>query len=84
MIQILYFASLRERLDRAEEQIPLPDSVATAGDLAAFLGARGGVWEEVFNGSQTVMTAVNQAAGNAATALQDGDEVAFYPPVTGG
>lgn len=85
MIKILYFASLRERLGRASEdytKAPLP---VTAGDLLAALSARGGVWSETLPGeSAAVKIAINQRMANIETPIEDGDEVAFFPPVTGG
>jgi len=82
MIRILYFASLRERLGGAEET--LQECPATVEALRAQLAARGGVWSEVFDGEQHVLVAVNQEMAPAGQVLQAGDEVGFFPPVTGG
>ena len=82
MIRVLYFASLRERLAKTEEQIERP--AATIAGLKADLAARGGPWAEVFNGPQPVLAAVNQEMAGADQPLRDGDEVGFFPPVTGG
>ncbi len=84
MIRILYFASLRERLGTGSEELDLPANVKDLGGLAGFLGSRGGRWSEVFDGGQTVMMALNQEAAKRDAAIEDGDEVAFFPPVTGG
>ncbi len=82
MIRILYFASLRERLAQAEEQV---DTMAeTVAALKTELAARGGVWAEVFDGGLHVLAAVNQEMATADQPLHDGDEVGFFPPVTGG
>ena len=82
MIRILYFASLRERLGLANEELARPPT--TVGELRAELAARGGDWAAVFNGEQPVLIAVNQEMALAETTLRDGDEVGFFPPVTGG
>ena len=82
MIRVLYFARLREQLGTAGED--LPATVATLGDLAAALRGRGGAWAEAFAPDQTVMVAVNQELARPETPVADGDEVAFFPPVTGG
>ena len=82
MIRILYFASLRERLAQGEEE--LETATETLAGLKAELAARGGPWAEVFDGNQPVLAAVNQEMAGAEQALQDGDEVGFFPPVTGG
>lgn len=84
MIEIRYFASLRERLGRAEESFEPLSGVATVGDLRARLCARGDPWAEALGEGETVMSAVNQAMARDATPIADGDEVAFFPPVTGG
>jgi len=82
MIRILYFASLRERLGCAEEA--LQDVPSTLAGLRAQLAARGGAWVEVFADEQRVLAAVNQEMAAAGQTLQAGDEVGFFPPVTGG
>jgi sulfur-carrier protein len=84
MIEILYFASLRERLGTARERIAPMAAVATAADLIAYLRARGGVWADALGEGGRVMVAVNQELANPQTPIRDGDEVALFPPVTGG
>ncbi len=83
-LRLLYFARLRERLGRSEETLTLPEGVATVADLAAWLRARDGAGEAAFADPATIRAAVNQAFARPATAVKDGDEVAFFPPVTGG
>jgi molybdopterin synthase sulfur carrier subunit len=84
LIRILYFASLRERLGCGEERIALPAGVADLGALQAWLAARGGVWAETLSGQRPLLAAVNQEMARPDTPLADGDEVGFFPPVTGG
>jgi molybdopterin synthase sulfur carrier subunit len=84
MIKILYFARLREHLGTAGEEIPPLDGPTTVGDIAALLRQRDGVWSEVLGESETIMAAVNQEMARPETPVEDGDEVAFFPPVTGG
>ena len=82
MIKVLYFASLRERLGRADETLQeVPPTVAALREL---LVSRGGVWSEVFAEDRPVLVAVNQEIATAERALQPHDEVGFFPPVTGG
>ena len=83
MLNIKYFASLRERLERSDEQMPCPEGVRTIGDLRAHLAARGGEWSRLA-GMKNLRCARNQAMAEDATPLHDGDEIAFFPPVTGG
>lgn len=83
-IRILYFAALREALGcEAEELQSLPAGELTVGALREYLCARGGQWQALQAG-KAIRAAVNQDLANAATPVADGDEVAFFPPVTGG
>ena len=84
IIDILYFARLREALGLASERMPLSPTIATAGALRAHLQARGGAWAIELAGDRPVRIAVNQVIAGAETPLHAGDEVAFLPPVTGG
>ena len=84
MIQLLYFAQLREQLDCAGEQMALSPEVRTVAALREHLQQRGGGWALAFDPRQHLMSAVNQELAPAATPIHDGDEVAFFPPVSGG
>lgn len=84
-IHILYFASLRETLGVAAEDLETQgDAALTTSGVRELLRARGGVWGEAFAAGQRIMVAVNQNLARAETSVADGDEVAFFPPVTGG
>jgi sulfur-carrier protein len=83
-LKILYFAWLRERTRVAEEEVSVPASVATVGALVDWLSARGPGYQAAFANRRTVRCAVNQDFADPATKLASGDEVAFFPPVTGG
>ena len=84
MLKIIYFASLKEKIGRAEEQLELPESVATLADLIAHLSElHGPTWADAINGTP-VLTAVNHAMCERSESIKDGDEIAFFPPVTGG
>jgi molybdopterin synthase sulfur carrier subunit len=81
-ITIRFFARLREELETESLDLPARPGL-TAGDLIEELAGRGGPWATL-QGSQPVMIAVNQAMAKPATQVNGGDEVAFFPPVTGG
>lgn len=83
-MKILYFAWLKEKTGVAEEDIALPSGVATVADLIAHLKTRGDGFAEAFADQSIVRVAVNQEHVGTDQALADGDEVAFFPPVTGG
>ena len=84
MITVLYFARLRETLGTGSERLALPPDVRNLEALRTWLVARGGAWEEALAPSKPVRAAVNQAMATGDVPLSDGDEVAFFPPVTGG
>ena len=82
-LRILYFAWLRERVGAAEESVTLPAGIATVGALIEWLRGRGPGYAAAF-ASPVVRCAVNQDFAKADAAVAPGDEVAFFPPVTGG
>lgn len=82
MIRVLFFASVRDRLGVAEERLAdVPADVAT---LRAQLAARGAPWDAVLGPDQPVLAAVNHGIAAADAPISDGDEIGFFPPVTGG
>jgi sulfur-carrier protein len=83
-LTILYFAWLRERVGVPEETLSPPDSVVTVADLVAYLADLDLRHAAAFRDRETVRCAVNQEFADAVTILRPGDEVAFFPPVTGG
>ena len=83
-LTVLYFAWLRERTGTPEETVTVPGGVETVADLIAFLTARGPGHAAAFQNAQTVRCAVNQEFADRSARLKPGDEVAFFPPVTGG
>ena len=84
MIKVLYFAGLREALGKADEELELPQGVADVAGLRAWLRRRGEPWQSALAEGGPVRAAVNQEMAVASAAVRDGDEVAFFPPVTGG
>lgn len=83
MIKVLYFARLREALGLAEESVDVNNGISVA-DLMALLAARGGQWQQEFDGCKPLRAAVNQTLVLSDVRIHAGDEVAFFPPVTGG
>lgn len=84
MIKVLYFARLREQLGSSGEEITPGPELATVADLATLLRERGGAWSDALGEGETIMAAVNQEMARMDAPVMDGDEVAFFPPVTGG
>jgi sulfur-carrier protein len=83
-VKVLYFASLRERIGLGAEEIELPSGVGTLGGLRDYLIARGDAWKTALAEGRGVRMAVNQDMAQAGAAISAGDEIAFFPPVTGG
>jgi len=83
-VTLLYFSWVRQKLGTSQETLALPAGVSTVADLADFLRARGGGYEEVFSAPSRLRVAVNQDHVGFDAVLSDRDEVAFFPPVTGG
>jgi len=83
-VKLIYFAWVRQKVGRAEEVLDVPREVATVGALASWLQARGGGYAEAFADLKRMRAAVNQEHVDFASPVSAGDEVAFFPPVTGG
>lgn len=84
MITVLYFARLKESLNYSTEEIDLPADVSSIVALKLHLAKRGEAWANLFNGQQTIRAAINHALVENDAVIKNGDEVAFFPPVTGG
>jgi sulfur-carrier protein len=83
-LTILWFAWLRERTGTSEEHVSPPAEVATVGALIDWLSARSPRHATAFQNRRAVRCAVNQDFADPTTPVRPGDEVAFFPPVTGG
>jgi sulfur-carrier protein len=83
-MRILYFAWLRERVGTGEEDLPLPAGITDVAGLIVWMQERGPGFAAAFGQARLVRCAVNQDFATPDTKLQDSDEVAFFPPVTGG
>ena len=82
-VKILFFAGLREALGTGSESLALPDGVGSVGALRDLLAARGEPWAALAT-TTNLRAAVNQQMVGLDAPLRPGDEVAFFPPVTGG
>jgi molybdopterin synthase sulfur carrier subunit len=83
-MRLLYFAWLRARIGHAEEELALPAEVRDVAGLLDWLRARGGGYGEALRDLSIVRVAVNQDYVGRDHPIRDGDEVALFPPVTGG
>ena len=84
MISVRFFASLRETLGTPEHELTKTSEITSVADVVeALVRDKGEQWREALLQGQTLV-AVNQDMASFATELKEGDEVAFFPPVTGG
>jgi molybdopterin synthase sulfur carrier subunit len=83
-LKLVFFARLREDLGTGAEQLTLPPGVSTVAGLRAHLVERGGSWAAALAQGKAIRVAVNQEMAQPGTPVKPGDEVAFFPPVTGG
>ncbi len=83
-INILYFARIKETVNYSAESIDLPNDVSTVMALKHHLSQRGETWANLFDGKQVVRAAINHTLVDDLATIQANDEVAFFPPVTGG
>lgn len=83
-IKVFYFARLKEKLNYSTEDLVIPDEPLTVLKLKAFLAKRGDVWGQMLMGKIKIRAAINHELVADSAAIADGDEVAFFPPVTGG
>lgn len=83
MLTIRYFASLRDQLGRDSEELTWDKNLSTVAAIKNTLASRDAQWQLALN-NNSILSAVNQKMADNNSTINDGDEVAFFPPVTGG
>ncbi len=83
-MKALYFAWVRERVGRAEEELNPPPTVKTVGDLIAWLRERGEGYANAFDKPTAVRAALDRVHARSDVSIKGVKEVAFFPPMTGG
>ncbi len=83
-IKVLYFAWVRERIGKAEEEITPPAGVATVGQLMAWLAGRGESYAYAFENPKVIRAAIDRTHVRADAPIESAHEIAFFPPMTGG
>ena len=83
-MRLLYFAWVRERVGKAEEELALPADVKTVADLMRWLAGRGEEYAHAFEQAKTIRAAIDKRHVRPDTAIAGAREIAFFPPMTGG
>jgi sulfur-carrier protein len=83
-MKALYFAWVRERVGRSEEELDPPPTVQTVGDLIAWLSERGEGYAHAFDKPAVVRAALDRIHARGDASIAGVKEVAFFPPMTGG
>jgi sulfur-carrier protein len=83
-VKVRYFAWVRERVGKTEEEIDLPAGVATVGELVAWLARRGDGYAHAFENPKVIRTAIDRSHVRADAQIAGAAEIAFFPPMTGG
>ena len=83
-LQLLYFAWVRERVGLSEERVEPPAGTSSVAALVSWLRSRGAGYADALADTARVRCAVNQQFATPEAAVADGDEIAFFPPITGG
>jgi sulfur-carrier protein len=83
-MKVLYFSWIRERIGKPEEEVELPASIATVGDLMNWLKKRGEEYAHAFDNPRIVRAAIDKVHAEPAAKIANAREIAFFPPMTGG
>ena len=83
-MKLVYFAWVRERIGKAEEEIALPDNVGTVGELLAWLKGRGDGYEAALRHADAIRVAIDREHVEHRASLAGASEIALFPPMTGG
>jgi molybdopterin synthase sulfur carrier subunit len=83
-MKLVYFAWVRERIGKTEEEIVLPVGVSTVNELMAWLARRGEEYAYAFENPKIIRAAIDRAHVRPDTAIAGANEIAFFPPMTGG
>lgn len=83
-MKLIYFAWIRERIGKEEEIIDLPEEIKTVADLLTWQKSRGDEYDYAFSDTETVRVALDQFHANHSDIIAEAEEIAFFPPMTGG
>jgi sulfur-carrier protein len=84
MMKALYFAWVRERIGKSEEELTPPENVTTVGELMAWLRGHGDNYAAAFADNETIRAALDRTHVKHGALIHNAREIAFFPPMTGG
>ena len=83
-MKLRYFAWVRERVGKAEEDVEVPGGIATVGELMTWLASRGEEYAHAFENAKVIRAAIDKTHVKPQTPIANASEIAFFPPMTGG
>jgi molybdopterin synthase sulfur carrier subunit len=83
-VRLRYFAWVRERIGKPEEELDIPPDIKTIGELVRWLSDRGEEYGYAFENPKVIRAAIDQTHVQPGAAIKDAREIAFFPPMTGG
>jgi molybdopterin synthase sulfur carrier subunit len=83
-VKLLYFAWVRERIGKAQEEVAVPAGIATVAELVGWLSQRGEEYAHAFENPKVIRAAIDRAHARPETTIAGAREIAFFPPMTGG
>lgn len=83
-MKLVYFAWVRERIGKAEEEVAPPRSITTVADLVKWLAERGEEYAHAFENPKVIRAAIDRTHARSDAAIAGAQEIAFFPPMTGG
>ena len=83
-LKLRYFAWVRERIGKTDEDVDVPAEVLTVTDLVTWLASRGDEYAYAFENPKVIRAAIDRAHVKPQTAIGKASEIAFFPPMTGG
>ena len=83
-MKVLYFSWIKDKLEKSHEEIQLNDNTKTVNDLITLLKKNNENYEDVFKDTSSIKVSINMETARFEDSIHDNDEVAFFPPMTGG
>ena len=83
-MKVLYFSWIKDKLEKSSEEIQVNDNIKTVNDLITFLKQSNQNYKDVFKDTSVIKVSINMETARFEDTISDNDEVAFFPPMTGG